>query len=156
MMKMSTHVRYGLRAAVELALQRAWKGSSHGPVPLLLISKLQGIPEPFLRQIFHTLKRRRLVDAVMGKTGGYRLVRDPRHLTAHDFAIALGEDMLPVPCLRGPNVCKRIKKCPTNKLWCQVADLLRKALKRTTIAHLADRCPGRGRKTASVDRGLLD
>ena len=144
MMKMSTQVRYGLRAVVEMALRGAWKGAPGRPLPLSVIVKEQGIPEPFLRRIFFDLKRRGLVESVMGKDGGYRLARTPERITAFDVAAVFGEEILPVPCLKKTAGCKRIRQCPTNRLWCRVADLLRKALKETTVAYLAAQCPGRG------------
>jgi DNA-binding IscR family transcriptional regulator len=52
---MSKKFRYGLRAAVDLDLQEAWRGSCAAPVALNAIVKRQGIPEPFLRQIFLVL-----------------------------------------------------------------------------------------------------
>lgn len=45
MMRMSEKFRYGLRAVVDLALQKAWRGSPARPVPLNSIVKRQGIPE---------------------------------------------------------------------------------------------------------------
>jgi len=116
------------------------------PVPLSRIVKRQGIPEPFLRQIFHALRRAGLVEAVMGKNGGYRLGRDPSHVTAYEVARALGDDMVPVACVSRPEVCCRVRGCPTRALWSRVADMLRRALSSTTIDQLAGHYPPGGRR----------
>jgi len=117
MMKMSTRARYGLRAMVDLAARGAWRGANDQTVPLSVIGRSQGIPEQYLRQIFLALKRGGLVEAVMGKSGGYRLVRPPERITAYDVILALGEAIVPVPCVKSRSVCCRTRKCPTYALW---------------------------------------
>jgi Rrf2 family protein len=147
MLKMSTRVRYGLRAAVELALRRAWRGAGGGrPVPLSQIVKSQKVPEPYLRQIFFALKQAQLVEAVMGKSGGYRLARDPDRISAYDVVCGLGEAIAPVPCVRTCNGCAHMRTCPTHPLWRQLTEMLEKTMTLTTIGHLAKRCPVRGRR----------
>jgi Rrf2 family protein len=138
---MSTRARYGLRATVELAARGACRGASGRTVSLSVIGRSQAIPVQFLRQIFLSLKRARLVEAVMGKDGGYRLTRAPSRISAYDIVVALGETIVPVPCVKNRTVCCRISRCPTHALWCQVARLMKSALSQTTIAQLAERCP---------------
>jgi Rrf2 family protein len=151
MMKMSTRARYGLRAMVDLAARGAWRGASGRTVPLSLIGRSQGIPEQYLRQIFLALKRGGLVEAVMGKDGGYRLVRPPVRISAYDVVRALGEAIVPVPCVRNRSVCCRVKRCPTHDLWCRVALLMKTAMVSTTVAQLAVHCPLRGRARRKAD-----
>ncbi len=143
---MSTRVRYGLRAAVELALRGAWRGSAARPVPLVEIVRRQRIPEPYLRQIFFSLKKSRLVEAVMGKKGGYRLAREPGRITAYDVLRGLGEEIAPVPCVRKAGVCDLVRECPTHPLWRRMTEMLKRAMSLTTVGRLAERCPIRGRR----------
>lgn len=143
MMRMSKKFRYGLRAAVDLALQKAWRGSCAPPVALNAIVRRQGIPEPFLRQIFLVLKRARLVEAVMGKAGGYRLTREPHGISALDVARAVGDEMSPLPCVVNRTACSAARKCSTHALWVRTAVLLEKALEGTSIAQLAHHPPGK-------------
>lgn len=144
---MSTRVRYGLRAAVELALHRAWRGGPGRPVSLSQIVRSQKIPEPYLRQIFFSLKKSGLVESAMGKSGGYRLRREPGRIRAYDVLRGLGEEIAPIPCVGKCPGCTLMRRCPTRPLWIEMKALLKKALSRTTVGLLADRCPGRGRKT---------
>jgi Rrf2 family iron-sulfur cluster assembly transcriptional regulator len=153
MMRMSKKFRYGLRATVDLALQKAWRGSPALPVPLNSIVKRQGIPEPFLRQIFHVLRKARLVEAVMGKAGGYRLMRDPKRVSALDVARAVGDEMVPVPCVVNRAACCSVRKCSTHALLSRVSALLEKALSDTSIARLA-LCQT-GRNSREKDGNLL-
>ena len=144
-MKLSTKARYGLRAAAELALRASAGNGSALPVPLAAIAKRQGIPEQYLRQIFVSLKRARLVKAVRGTRGGYLLGREPEDISALDVVGAMGEEMAPVFCVRKPSACRRVSECPTHPLWCKLADAMREALSTTTVAQLAEMCPRRGR-----------
>jgi Rrf2 family protein len=150
MMKMSTRARYGLRAAVELAMRRAWRGAGTPPVCLRAVAKAQGIPEPFLRQIFLGLKRARIAEATMGQQGGYRLTRDPSRISAYDVVEALGERIIPVPCVRRSDLCCRERRCPTRDLWCRVAAVLKRALSGSTLSQMAEHCPGQGRLQARM------
>ena len=149
MLKMSTRVRYGLRAAVELARRGAWRGSGGSSVPLMEIMRSMRVPEPYLRQIFFALKKAGLVEAVMGKFGGYRLARSPDRITAYDMIRGLGEEIAPVPCVKPCEGCAHIRECPTHPLWRQLTGMLKKTMTLTTIGHLAVRCPVRRRRRAS-------
>lgn len=152
-MKLSTRARYGLRAVVELALRGAYNGSPVKPVPLSQVSKRQGIPEQYLRQLFARLGRAKIVGAQRGRSGGYFLARLPERISALDVIEALGEKSEPVFCVRNPKECRRASECPTHPLWCRLADLMKEALTMTTVAQLAERCPGRGR--AALPRGYM-
>ena len=154
MLSMTKRLRYGLRASVEMAQRGVWRGACVPPVSLAWIARRQGIPEPFLRQIFHALRKGRLVETVMGKNGGYRLVRNPDRISAYDIARALGEDAMPVPCVNNRLACCRIRKCTTHLLWARVEVLLRDALSRTSIAQLAFQGHRKGRRPTPSN--LLD
>ncbi len=152
-MKLSTRTRYGLRAAVELALRGAWKGSDTRPVPLASVAKRQGISEQYLRQIFMHLNHANIVEAVQGRSGGYLLARKPELVSALDVVKALGEEIEPVFCVRRPSKCRRVRECPTHPLWAKLGDLLKEALSTATVARLAERCPRRGQ--GSLPRGYM-
>ena len=99
------------------------------------------------------LNHANIVEAVMGRRGGYLLAREPERISALDVARALGEEIEPVFCVRTPSRCRRVKECPTHPLWARLADVLKEVLSATTVAQLAERCPGRGRH--SLPRGYM-
>ncbi len=80
----SAGTKYGLRFAVELALH--WKRSS---VDAASAAVRRDIPEAYLRKIAAALRRAGLVEADRGQSGGYRLGRDPREISALDVFLAL-------------------------------------------------------------------
>ena len=152
-MKLSTRARYALRATTELALCGAYKGSNRtgSVVSLSQVAERQGIDAQYLRQIFATLRRKGILKSIHGRTGGYSLARDPERINAYQILTAIGEDLGLVQCVRKPSSCKRLKECPTYPLYCRLADQHKEILTATTLAELADRCPGRG--THSLPRG---
>jgi len=80
----SAGTKYGLRFAVELALH--WKRAS---VDAASAAVRRDIPEAYLRKIAAALRRSGLVVAERGQSGGYRLSRDPREISALDVFLAL-------------------------------------------------------------------
>ena len=80
----SAGTKYGLRFAVELALH--WKRAS---VDAASAASRRDIPEAYLRKIAAALRRAGLVEAERGQSGGYRLSRPPREISALDVFLAL-------------------------------------------------------------------
>ena len=142
----STRFRYGLRAAVELALAGAWRRPGARPAPLAEVASRQGISERYLRQIFMALRRAGIVVASRGRGGGYLLARAPSAISARDVARAVGERLEPVGCTARPRVCPRRRECPTYPLWCSVAEDLEARLESASVEDLAARCPARARR----------
>ena len=62
-MKLSTRSRYGLQAMYDLAMHAV-----NGPQPISVIAQREQIPEPFLEQLFATLRKKGLISG-----GDYRL-----------------------------------------------------------------------------------
>jgi Rrf2 family iron-sulfur cluster assembly transcriptional regulator len=145
-MKLSTQVRYAVRALTELALRGAWKTPSgdRDPVPLSVVARRQHIDERYLRQIFMKLKKAGLVEATQGRMGGYLIARAPDKVTTYDVVMAMGESLGPVFCAGKPSKCKRSKDCPTFPLWSRLAEQIKQTLTLTSIEQLARRCPRRG------------
>ena len=63
-MKLSTRVRYGVRAMIELAKQ-----TENTPVPLRVLAKNQQISNKYLEQMVSSLKIAGLIESVRGAEG---------------------------------------------------------------------------------------
>ena len=70
-MKLSTKGRYAVMALTDLALY-----NNNGPVSLRDISLRQNISLLYLEQIFLRLKKYKIVKAIRGTKGGYKLERE--------------------------------------------------------------------------------
>ena len=85
-MKLSTKGRYAMVALTDLALQ-----PQDTLVTLGEISKRQDISLPYLEQLFVKLRRAKLVEAVRGPGGGYRLANLPSEIRVVDILGAVDE-----------------------------------------------------------------
>jgi len=133
-MKLSTRVRYGLRAMVELALH-----PRENPVLTQHISEKQRISKKYLENLLVALKSSGLVRSVRGSRGGYVLARSPEQITVAEIIQAFGERMEISDCVETPSVCSRVDICPTYDLWREIAGLIRSYTSGITLAELADK-----------------
>ncbi len=88
MFTVNNKCRYGLTTVLTLA--------GHYDKGLLQIKEIaarDGIPRPFLEQIFNRLGRAGIVTSVRGNRGGYRLAVAPAHLSALAVLQVLGGEI---------------------------------------------------------------
>ena len=131
-MRLSTKVRYGMRAMIELARQAGDK-----PVMLRTIAERQGLSEKYLEQLFTHLRTAGLVKSERGARGGYRLARSADKITALDIYMALGGEAELIECAEHPERCDRHGDCPTIGLWRELGEALRRILAGKTLKELA-------------------
>jgi len=137
MLKLSNRTSYGVRALVDLARRRA---ESEAPVSLSGISSRQGIPQPFLEQIFALLRRAGIVEAVRGAYGGYRFKRPPENVTVSDVVEALEGPLGPALCVMPENFspdCHVVEKCFSRAFCDKLDGGIQQVLQSTTIGGLA-------------------
>lgn len=130
-MKLSTRSRYGLRALCALARHEGQV------VPAEVLAAEEDLSKKYLDSILSLLRRARLIEAVHGAAGGYRLAKPASEITAAEAVWVLENGFALVPCVKGEAHCCRIESCPTSSLWSAVTDAVRKELSKVTIAELA-------------------
>lgn len=138
-MRLSTKVRYGVRALCALALL-----SEYGdPVPLARISERENISKQYLGLIFHQLRKSGLVEAVRGLNGGFRLARSPAEITVAAVIRSLEGPIAPVGCLLPPGRnsagrCPKTGDCLSRPAWEWLQRQIETALERLTIQSLIE------------------
>lgn len=133
-MKLSTKGEYGLRAMLELALFY-----DKGYLPLKIIAEKQAISEPYLEQLFASLRKAGLVESKRGVRGGYSLAKDPKEICVGDIIRTLEGPIGPTDCVKEknePNVCDRAEGCVSKMVWEKVRDSLTEVLDSITLAHM--------------------
>jgi len=130
-MKISTKVRYGMRAMVELARLGGQK-----PVMLSVIAANQGLSDKYLEQIFTMLRTAGLVRSVRGSKGGYILADDPKNIGVLEIFKALNGPLELVDCVDSKN-CDRCANCPTYPLWLELTDAVKNVLGSKTLADIS-------------------
>ena len=104
----STRGRYALRVLVELA-----ESSVDGQyIPMKTIAARQGVSQKYMEHIVSLLTNLGLIEGAKGKSGGYRLIRDPKDCTVGEILRATEVDLAPVACL-----AKGAENCRTIGLW---------------------------------------
>ena len=130
-MKLSTRVRYGLRALVELAEMQK-------DVPVLLdsVASRQEISRKYLDAIFSRLRSAGIVRSSRGAGGGFQLTRPPDQITLADVYSGLEGSIHLVDCVDRGHQCGYRDLCPTWEVWADLSELMRDFLDSITLADL--------------------
>jgi Rrf2 family protein len=133
-MKLSTRIRYGTRAVLELASR-----FGEGPVELKEIARSQEISIKYLEQVIIPLRTAGIVKSVRGSKGGYSLARPPSEVRLFDVVETLEGPFCLVDCIKDPNLCKRSESCVARDVWIEVSEALQRVLKSITLDQMVQR-----------------
>jgi len=133
-MRLSTKVRYAVRAMLDLTLHAGGSAVSSRDV-----AERQAVSEKYMGQLLAQLRTTGLVRSVRGQGGGYRLARTPEDIRLLDIVLAFEGSMAPVECVDDPKTCERASSCAARQFWCELKDAVEKPLRKTTLAALAGR-----------------
>ena len=130
-MKISTRVRYGLKALVYIAE----KSREDKLVRIKEIADDQKISVQYLEQILFKLKNENIIEGKRGPNGGYRLAKNPEEITLHELYKILDEEEKVIDC----NESKENKancngqSCGTTCIWNKLDNAMTKILEETTL-----------------------
>lgn len=131
-MKLSTKGKYGVKAAVDLAIHYGEK-----PVTIKEISGRQNISEYYLEQLFASLRKAEIVKSVRGAQGGYILNKSPEKITVYDIMQVLEGPVEISECLE-ESTCSNIDCCATRLLWAKIKRSIDDVTKSTTLKDIVD------------------
>ncbi len=133
-MHIPMQVDYGVRALVDLAAN-----GGEGPVRATDISKRQGIPEPYLVQVLHSLRKRGLTTTQRGPLGGHSLALEPSEINMGMVMEYLGGAQTMVGCLDEQGHCTQSSACGQRSVWLEVELAMQAVLNSKSIADLVER-----------------
>ena len=133
-MKLSTKIRYGARAMLELASHYG-----EGPIDLKEIARKQDISIKYLEQVIIPLRTAGLVKSVRGSKGATLWPRSPSEICLYDVVETLEGPLTLVDCVKDPKVCKRSSSCVTRDIWSDVSEALRRVLISITLEEMVRR-----------------
>ncbi len=133
-MKISTKIRYGARAMLELASHYG-----EGPIELKEIARKENISLKYLEQVINPLRGAGLVKAVRGSKGGYSLARPPSEICLYDVVETLEGPLNLLECLRDPKVCQKVPSCVTRDIWQEVSEAISKIFYSVTLEDMVNR-----------------
>lgn len=134
MLRVSTRARYALRMMLDVARH----GGEHQPVSLGTVSKRTDISRGYLEQVAHALRSARLLRAVSGRRGGYRLAGPPEQITVGQVFEALIGPTCIIDCLEDPHSCPRSAGCECRTVYGLINRSIVQVLRGHTLADLLD------------------
>ena len=133
-MKISTKIRYGARAMLELACRYG-----EGPIELKEIARKEDISIKYLEQVINPLRAAGLVKAIRGSKGGYALAKPPSAICLYDVVETLEGPLNLLECLRDPKACQKVPSCVTRDIWKEVSDAISKVFYSVTLEDMVNR-----------------
>jgi Rrf2 family transcriptional regulator, iron-sulfur cluster assembly transcription factor len=123
---------YAIRAV--LALGRAEDGAV---IAAPRLAALTGIPPRFVAQVMTEIVRAGIAEAKVGRSGGYRLTRDPAAISLLEVVEAVEGDPRRRVCVFSTAPCMRDGECDVHSVFAAAQDALLAELADVTIAELS-------------------
>jgi Rrf2 family protein len=133
-MKISTKIRYGTRAMLELAFHYG-----EGPIELKEIAKKENISIKYLEQVIIPLRTAGLVKSMRGSKGGYSLAKPPSEIVLNDLIEILDGPVNLIECLKDPKICQKTPLCVTRDIWKEVSDAINRIFNSITLQDMINR-----------------
>jgi len=133
-MKISTKIRYGTRAMLELASHYG-----EGPVELREIAEKEDIPLKYLEQVIIPIRTAGYVKSVRGSKGGYILAKPPSEIFLSDLIEILDGPIHLVECINNPTACRKTPLCVTRDIWKEVSESIDHILRSITLEDMVRR-----------------
>lgn len=133
-MKISTKVRYGLKALVYIA-EESSKGRL---VRIKEISEKEDISVQYLEQILYKLKNEEVIEGKRGPNGGYRIMKNPEEVTLYKLYKILDDDTKVINCnenVKETKECASESSCNNSCIWRKLDSAMKDILKSTTLAE---------------------
>ena len=117
------------------------------------IASEAGLPLPVVSKILKGLAREGLLESHRGAKGGYSLSRRPTEISAAEIITALEGPIGLTECTVHPGQCVQEASCHVREPWQRINGVVREALDRVTLEHLATR-PGAGQIVPLSELGV--
>lgn len=108
-------------------------------LPAPVIAERMAVPPRFLPQIMQDLARAGLVEAAVGRGGGYRLAREPGRISLLEVIEAVEGDARRRTCVLSSSDCDAGRPCDVHHLFARAQDALLDRLEEATVL---DALPG--------------
>jgi Rrf2 family protein len=134
-MKISTRARYALRMMLDIGRY----GDRRTPVSITLVAERTGISRGYLEQLAMALRNARLLRAVAGRYGGYKLATETDDITIRMIIEAAIGPISVVDCVDEPETCPRSDYCECRVVYALINQRVAGVLEDFTLADLLDK-----------------
>jgi len=133
-MNITTKSRYALRAVVDIAQHQGGDGD---PVRRVDIGGREGFSQDYLEQLLVKLREEKIVEAVRGPGGGYRLLKKPEEITVWDIVQTVESKLGYTPCsTNNVQECERFETCQCKDIWLRLKHVVIQELRAITVADI--------------------
>jgi len=129
-LELTKRADYAIRAILALARTPAGERRS-----VRQVAADQGIPPRFLTQVMGDLSRAGLVDATVGRSGGYRLAKPSTAISLLEVVEAVEGDSRRRVCIVRGGPCALIGVCDVHSAFAAAQDDVLRRLGTTTVAE---------------------
>jgi Rrf2 family protein len=135
---------YVVRAALFLAGNWDEQGSYS---KIREVADAMQLPRSYTPQLLGVLAKAGIAEAKAGRSGGYRLARDPSKIAVLEVIEAAEGDLVSRRCPMRGGPCHWEDVCPLHPTWVKASEAIRSTLAATTLAEVAttDRLLAEGR-----------
>jgi Rrf2 family protein len=138
-MILSKKTRYAMVALANLA-----RNYGNGPIQIRQIANEEKIPQSFLENILLELKKMGILGSLVGKSGGYYLLKKPSEVNLADIIDHFEGTLSLLYCVsekayRPCEFCKDELTCRIRNVFLEIRDLTYKKLRKTTLDTLIDK-----------------
>ncbi len=133
-MKLSTRVRYGTMALLDITLHKG-----EGPVLLKDVAQRQQISLLYLSHLITPLVTAGIIRSTRGARGGVWLARPPEEVKLSEVVQLLDGSTRLVECVNDAKTCSRSDICVTRDIWGEVQQAIDGILEATTLRDLVER-----------------
>jgi Rrf2 family protein len=135
-MILSKKTRYAI-----VALTRLAREYGNGPMQIREISEIEKIPQSFLENILLDLKKIGILGSILGKAGGYYLLKKPEEVSLAEVVRHFEGTLSLMYCVsensyRPCEFCKDEITCQIRKVFKEVRDTTYDILAKTTLREL--------------------
>ncbi|MDO8425263.1 MAG: Rrf2 family transcriptional regulator [bacterium] len=132
--KISSRSHHGVVFIAELG--RVCDGA---PVSIREIAGRLELPEKYLEELVRALRAAGLVVSSRGRTGGYRLARQPREITMGEVVRALEGPIVLAHCLdaQTDDACPHEQSCVSRSFFQRLQQTIEQELDHMTLADIA-------------------
>ena len=128
-------VDYGVRALIDIAMY----GEDGQFVRAADTSRRAVIPQPYLAQVLHTMKKSGLVSSTRGPGGGHSLAMPADQIRLSAVVDCLDSSENLVECLDNIGFCVHCPDCAQREVWRSVEDAVFGILVSVTIDQLVEK-----------------
>ena len=128
-------VDYGVRALVDLAIY----GEDGKVIRSADTSRRTAIPQAYLAQLLHSLRKAGFVKSTRGPSGGHTLALPPDEIRLSSVVDSLDSSENLVQCFENSSFCVHIPACAQREVWKNVEDAVFGILDSITIATLTEK-----------------